>query len=159
MEVNEFQLCPTTTLSEVIVVDVTVNGKKATLLLDSGVSGNFLKEMFLNTQPKSQRGTGEKSPQFNLERSSEKQIKLADGRIIKANKIIKEATFMMKKKRIDDVSFIVLPILNEKYDGILGMPFLQLLNPSMDWKNKSISLPKGINSEIVPQNHRQIHSR
>jgi len=31
---------------EVIVVDVTVNGKKAKLLLDSGASGNLLKERF-----------------------------------------------------------------------------------------------------------------
>ena len=58
---------------------------------------------------------------------------------------------MMEKKRIDDVSFIVLPTLNEKYHGILGMPFLQSTNPSIDWKNKRISWPKVINSEIVPQ--------
>ena len=31
------------------------------------------------------------------------------------------------------------------------MPFLQSSNPSIDWKNKSISWPKMINSEIIPQ--------
>ena len=60
---------------------------------------------------------------FKVNKIEPKNIRLADGTIIKSNLLVSS-------------SFILLPNLNDNYDGILGMPFLTLANPDVCWKKK-----------------------
>ena len=131
LQVNELCLCLTATHSDVMIINARLNGHKARLLLDSGASGNFIKSSFIN-------GTSENSVNpndFKISNIEPKNIKLADGSIIKSDKLVSDVNTLVNGRNIMN-SFIMLPRLNSAYDGIIGMPYLASSNPNVDWKRK-----------------------
>ena len=135
-----------------MIIDAKLNGHKARLLLDSGASGNFIKSSFIN-------GTSENSANpkgFNISSIEPKNIKLADGSIIKSDKLVLDVNTLINGRNIKN-SFIMLPRLNSAYDGIIGMPYLVSSNPNVDWKRKKLfwrkeNLTKPNSTQNVPLN-------
>ena len=72
---------------------------------------------------------------FKVNKIEPKNIRLADGTIIKSNLLVSNVSTFLNGRSVKN-SFIVLPKLNDNYDGILGMPFLTLANPDVCWKKK-----------------------
>jgi len=106
-----------------MIINGKLNGKPARFLLDSGTSGNFLTTSFIKSFEKL-----DEPIDFKLNKIETKTFMLADGTIIKSN-----VNTFLNGRRVKNI-FIVLPKLNDSYDGILGMPFLTLANPDVFWK-------------------------
>ena len=73
---NVLTLC-SASQSNVITVNGTLNGKLAKMLLDSGASGNFIKKSFIDETSENLFD--------DLQLVNDKNVKLADGSIIKTN--------------------------------------------------------------------------
>jgi len=128
-QVNEVQL-GLPTHSPVMIINAKLNGKPARLLLDSGASGNFVKTSFIRSFEKMNEPID-----FKVNKIESKNIRLADGTIIKSNLLVSNVNTFLNGRSVKN-SFIVRPKLNDNYDGILGMPFLTLANPDVCWKKK-----------------------
>lgn len=91
-------------------------------LLDSGATGNFIDEKFVENQ------------NLNVvEKPCPVHVRLADGSI-KSQSINREITIVMKIR--DHEETITLDVGNfPKHTVILGMPWLQKHNPIIDWKH------------------------
>jgi len=106
---NELALRGNNPHSEVIIIQALLHGYPAKLLLDSGASGNFIKESFIN---QIQNNSQEKLDIMTID---EKNIKLADGSIIISNHFIPKMNTEIHGRNVKN-SFIVLNILNNKFD-------------------------------------------
>jgi len=111
-----------------------LHGHPVKLLLDSGVSGNFINGSFINRLKMDQYNR----KKLDIKDIEEKNIKLADGSTIKSNQLVSNVDTLINEKNIKN-SFIILSRLNSKFDGILGMPFLTTANPDVNWSYKSLN--------------------
>jgi hypothetical protein len=112
--------------SNVIVVNGTIDNWPAKSLLDSGASGNFLTRQFVI--------------EANIQTTPmiPKLIRLADGKLLKANEAVIDTDVEIKGKIVKN-SFIVLDQLNNGNDAILGIPWLEKADPVISFKNRTIS--------------------
>jgi hypothetical protein len=106
-----------------------INGHPAWILLDSGASRNFVDEKF--------------AQKYQLAQTSTKPftVELADGRKKEVNKEIK-----INKLELDSyrTTGIVAQVLNlQRYDAILGKPWLYHANPNIDWRENTLSFHYG----------------
>lgn len=109
-----------------ITLPATLNSQPAKILLDSGSSGNFIARKFVN--------------KYKLKTEPTKEtysVKLADGRKHPTNELVADAKLGMNEYKSKE-DLIVLPLDN--YDSILGMPWLEKVNPHIDWKSKTIEV-------------------
>jgi len=100
-------------------------GHPAVYLVDSGASGNFVRSAFLD--------------EWNVATSSlpqAQQINLADGSKRAATDLLSKAPVIIGTYS-DAIDLVSLPLGG--FDVILGMPWLESINPSIDWKAKSLS--------------------
>ena len=116
------------------------NGQAATLLLDSGASGEFIDPAF--------------AARCGLTLSpSDRTIKLADGTVVPAlGRVSTECALAAKTGAPVSFTstFTATPL--EGYDAILGVPWLAAHDPLIGWKNRSISVrnAKGVPRLIKP---------
>ena len=104
----------------------TLNGRSVVLLIDCGASSNFVSTEFVKNN--------------NLRISTTSivhTVTLADGSKKASDGILEHACINIGTYT-DHFDFIVLPL--PKYDAILGLSWLQSLNPTIDWIKQSISL-------------------
>ena len=117
--INELDLRSNRTHEEVMIIQAMLHGHPAKLLLDSGASGNFINESFVNRLKMVESNRNK----LEIKDIEAKKIKLADGSIIESNQFASNVDTFINGKNIKN-SFIILSRLNNKFDGILGMPFL-----------------------------------
>ena len=128
--------------SKVIVLNGTIDHWPAQSLLDSGASGNFLTRKFVNAA---------KIPTTSIQTKS---VRLADGKVLTASEAVVDRDVNVKGKSVK-CSFIVLDQLNNGNDAILGIPWLEEADPTISFKNRTISWK----SESNPlENHQHIES-
>ena len=102
----------------------TVEGKKATILIDGGsqanfISGNFTCNHHINT----------------LKRLEPQQIQMPDGHHQSSSEVVPSAKLQIGDYH-DSVKLIVTDIAS--FDIILGKPWLTHLNPDIDWQTNTI---------------------
>lgn len=116
----------------------TVCGRLAVLLIDSGASGNFIRTGFLH--------------ECNVATSPlphAQNINLADGSCRAATELLSNAPVSISSYS-DTIDLVALPLGG--FDVILGMPWLENINPSIDWKSKSLSFDhNGTKHVLEPQ--------
>jgi len=112
-------------LTILIKLQGSMCGHPAVYLVDSGASGNFVRSAFLD--------------EWNVATSSlpqAQQINLADGSKRAATDLLSKAPVIIGTYS-DAIDLVSLPLGG--FDVILGMPWLESINPSIDWKAKSLS--------------------
>ncbi len=125
-------LCFTTRSDEepLITLDLSVDGlaQPYRALLDSGASNNFIR-----------RGALEQSGVRFVERDTSPvwtTVRLATGATVKVKKRVVGLHYAFRTRQLND-EFIVLD-LDDKFDVILGMPWLKKYEPRVCWTDKSI---------------------
>ena len=128
---------------EMLVYSASVKGyeKTMTLLVDSGASQNFVSKSALMRSPKEwERLTREGKREAML-------VRLADGSTVRSDGALMELAFTFCDFRCAD-TFVVLE-MGQKYDLIVGMPWLARHQPWIDWRTRTIgsSTPSSDESE------------
>lgn len=130
---------------KLITIQGSVNGRSALFLVDSGSSGDFISHSFVAKYGMSA------SPL-----SEHQQITLADGTTQSALGCAHGARISIDDYD-DCFDLTILPLSN--YDVILGMPWLEQVNPIIHWREKRIEFSKsGINHQITPNTAIQLMS-
>ena len=128
-------VCSSTAHNEegLIVLKVFVKGNDVPLraLLDTGASNNFIRANVLEGLPSSSFNEKEIPP-------SRLQVRLADGSVVDVMKRVVQLHYSFNNQQLMN-EFIVLE-LDDKFDIILGMPWLSVQQPKIDWHNRSVLL-------------------
>jgi len=66
---------------------------------------------------------------------SPKKINLANGSSLTTNQVVSNVNTEVQGKTVQS-TFIILPELNNSYDAILGMSYLELADPLISFKSK-----------------------
>ena len=152
-------ICCSSTHSDVITVDGYLNGHSAHMLINSGASGNFITEKYII-------GSGRETLASIIDHTIPKTVKLANGSIIQTDQILNNINTSVKNKSFP-CSFVVLPELNNSYDAILGMPYLELADPDIsfskktfNWRNDSKTDQSGVDSinSSLQGNHSEVNA-
>jgi hypothetical protein len=109
-----------------IVLEVISEGKSLRAMVDSGATNNFVRRGSLPMLQFEEK----KSPRSDL------VIRLATGASLTVRKRVVTARFRYEK-RVFREDLVVLD-LDDKYDMILGMPWLRRHAPTIDWVTQSI---------------------
>lgn len=112
--------------SKVIVLDGTIDSHPARSLLDSGASGNFVTKNFV------------KKANLTSIPIQSKSVRLADGKLLTAREAVIGTEVKVNGKSVK-CSFIVLEQLNNGNDAILGIPWLEEADPTISFKNRTVS--------------------
>lgn len=117
-------------------VEGQVEGKKVSMLVDSGASRNFM-----SAELAQQLGIAQQSYQ-----GDGPQIKLGNGTIVPVTAQAKEVPTWIEGTK-SGIDFEILP-MGEK-TAILGIPWLRNVNPKIDWKKMTIRIRKGAERFLV----------
>ncbi|KAF1328373.1 reverse transcriptase, partial [Globisporangium splendens] len=128
-----------------IVHKVKVDGYSEPLraLVDTGASNNFVRTQVVRRQ-------GLDLPISNKEMI----VRLANGSKVTMPKRVLRMAIECDDFRGED-EFIALD-LDDKFDLILGMPWLRRYQPSIDWKKKKISVDKQVDEDLSCQAAREV---
>jgi len=124
--------------TKLIVIELEVEGLPRALraLVDTGASNNFVRSNVV------------KPLLHNVDSSaidSKLIVKLANGSTLTVPKLSIVLSFKFDGQTGKD-SFLLLD-LDDRFDAILGMPWLSKHRPIIDWTNQSLKFPQG---EVVP---------
>jgi gag-polyprotein putative aspartyl protease/Zinc knuckle len=106
-----------------------INGNAARILLDSGSSRNFIDETFVRRH----RLTSEKIKSFEVE--------LADGTTKDISQTVHIQELRIEPYCAKGISAQVIQL--QRYDVILGKPWLFFANPSIDWRKNTLTFNYG----------------
>jgi hypothetical protein len=112
---------------KLIKLHVVIAGKPAVCLVDSGASGNFISSSFVGQHCLTSHICGTQEPI---------KIELADGSQHFANQLLRAVSLTISTYT-DCEDFVLLPLGG--YDVILGMPWLERLDPCISWRKKSLT--------------------
>ena len=110
-----------------IVLRGTYHRHPAKILIDCGATGDFISCKFVKTK---------KIPSSN---STPFPITLADGQTQEICNTRTESLGLHTGRYSHQISLGVIT-LNDDYDIILGMPWLQHANPEIDWINRQLTI-------------------
>lgn len=109
-----------------IILRGRINGQDATVLVDGGSTGNFLSQRFV-----------ERHQLPTVPTTQPLEIRLADGSPITST--VKSGLLQCKIKSYTD-ALAGLPIVPlDKYDVVLGKPWLARLNPQVNWRTNVLT--------------------
>ena len=100
-------------------------------LVDTGATNNFVRAETLKGIPHQCWEEKELS-------SSMLHVRLADGTVVKERKRIVKLHYTHEGKKHHD-DFVVLK-LDDRFDVILGMPWLASKSPTIDWRTRSVTV-------------------
>ena len=115
----------TVTTRSLLKIGGFIDGHPAVFLQDCGATGNFISAAFVARHNLVTRG----SPSGEI-------ITLADGSQQKAGSTVDAASVRIGSYT-DSIDFVSLPLVG--YDVILGMPWLDHYNPTIDWRERTIA--------------------
>src|ERR1700733_1816471 len=114
------------TNNDMLTFEGTINKHFAKVLVDSGSSGNFIREEFAKS-----------SQTPLLPKQDAYEVKLADKKTLDVNLTAPHVKLQIQD-HTDIIDLDVLPL--EGNNVILGKPWLQKHNPDIDWRENSIAL-------------------
>ena len=100
-------------------------------LVDSGASNNFVRAQALRRIPPECITQKESAPSTLL-------VRLATGSTVQVKKRVVTIRYTLQGRKLND-DFIVLN-LDDKFDVILGMPWLASQHPTVDWSTRTLDL-------------------
>eukprot|EP00117_Sycon_ciliatum_P021906 scpid88865/ scgid19056/ len=110
---------------ELLRVDGKINGRRATMLIDSGFTHDFISQSFVERH------------QFSTASSTEPlNVALADGTSSSRPMVTVGPVKLVVKNFGEDQHFTVFPLVN--YDAILGKPWLTCNNPNIDFRTNQV---------------------
>ena len=111
--------------ASVMVIQATISNHPARSLLDSGASGNFVTAQFIS--------------KFSIptENVQPRAVRLADGQLLHVSQIVSNVPVTVNRKTVYG-DFMVLSELNNGHDCILGIPWLELANPVINFQERTI---------------------
>jgi RNase H-like domain found in reverse transcriptase/Reverse transcriptase (RNA-dependent DNA polymerase)/Integrase zinc binding domain/Retroviral aspartyl protease/Chromo (CHRromatin Organisation MOdifier) domain len=115
---------------KLITFSLSTSGIQLKALLDSGASNNFIRSQALESM-------GLKFIERKIPLSQLK-VRLATGATVNVKKRVVKLDYTYQGVNLHD-DFIVLD-LDDKFDVILGMPWLTKHQPIVDWKQRSVTL-------------------
>ena len=77
-------------------------------------------------------------------------VRLTTGASVIVMKCVVGISHTLKEVRYDD-DFIVLD-LDDKFDVILGLPWLRRYEPQVRWHRRSVNIPADCSSDVHPMN-------
>ena len=116
-------------------VNGKINGHKAWILLDSGASRNFLDDQFV------------KRCNITTQESAPVTIELADGRKQDTNRVVNIKDLHLDTYHTTGISAQVIKL--QRYDAILGKPWLYHANPTIDWRTNKLTFKYGPKTIVV----------
>src|SRR3954449_10461692 len=119
--------------NDMLTFNGIINKHSAKVLIDSGSSGNFVREKFANFS---------KLPLQT--KNTLYQVKLADKTTLDVNQSAPHVKLQIQDHR-DTINLDVLPLKGN--DVILGKPWLRKHNPYIDWRENMITFPD--NPDII----------
>jgi hypothetical protein len=121
---------------KLIKLSATVDSHKAVVMVDSGSTGDFISEEFVQ---------GNKLASRCYERP--KTVWLADGKELTIRSYVESRVKL--GDLTENVELAVIPLAG--YDMILGIPWLKRHSPIIDWNTSSVSVNiNGVMSELPP---------
>ena len=122
---------------KLITLQGSIHGQPASFLIDSGSSGDFISSAFVKKHS---------LPHQSL--SQRESITLADGTEQFAYGCTPKARVSIDSYK-DGLDLTILPL--SSYDAILGMPWLEQVNPDVDWRAKKLAFrTQGITHQLTP---------
>src|SRR3954451_22302748 len=123
--------------NDMLTFNGIINKHSAKVLIDSGSSGNFVREKFAN------------SVQLPLQlKNIPYQVKLADKTTLDVNQAAPRTELQIQDHH-DTIDLDVLPL--EGNDVILGKSWLRKHNPHIDWRQNKITFPD--NHDVIQKNN------
>src|SRR5215213_2249375 len=113
-----------------------INGHAAWILVDSGASRNFINQEFV------QRNN------IVAEKVSPISVELADGSKSETSKSINIRELKLGTYHTSDIPAQVINL--QRYDAILGKPWLYHANPNINWRANTLTFQYGTKTIVVP---------
>lgn len=123
---------------KLIQLQGTVFGHQGRFLVDSGSSGNFISTSFV------ERHNLDQTPSFDSEPSL--GVTLADGRRHRTHGTMIGAPLCVSTYQ-DQVDLHCLPLGG--FDVILGLPWLEEVNPHIDWRERTLSFRRDQKEHVL----------
>jgi hypothetical protein len=114
----------------------TVNGIACNFLIDSGASGDFISTKFIERN---------RLNKYCVKMAPEMVVEMADGQSYVSDLMMKNGSVNIDTGGFNDIRDLVILRL-EGYDVILGMPWLEEVNPVIDWKRGTIEPRVSLNT-------------
>ena len=133
-------LCVTAKGDEVNLITLEIKGANnlpLKSLVDCGASNNFIRRQSLED-----RRLKYVERDIPLTRMT---VRLATGASVTVEKRVIGIRYTLKGKKYDD-DFIVLD-LDDKFDVILGLPWLRKYEPCVNWQHQSVTMPVSRSSD------------
>jgi hypothetical protein len=106
----------------------TLQGKPCEFLIDSGATGDFVSSTFIERYHLDSRCKDLASPLT---------VEVADGSVCTSSRVMTGVVMVDQDKELNcRCDLLVLPLSG--YDAILGMPWLEDVNPDIDWEVRTI---------------------
>lgn len=124
--------------TEVLLLSGVLDDVPMKILIDSGASSNFITPNILDQ--------AQKQPEVITEPID---VTLGNGSTTQVYQVIKDLVVCIDTTTVlpTTVSFCVFPI--QHYDAILGMPWLQRYNPTIDWRNRTLQIPGQSSVQVI----------
>lgn len=119
------------------VLQGSLEGHSAIFLLDSGATGNFVSAAFVSKHQLATKPLPEKHV-----------VRLADGSQQQTSALVTKAPVRIGSYQ-DHFDLVALPLSG--YDAIIGMPWLDQYNPTIDWQRQQLQFndERGCRHELV----------
>ena len=123
-------------------IRIQLAGVTALAMIDSGATGNFLSRKFATNHRIS--GLSKKRPY---------QLTVADGTPLNQDEgMVKEETLsLMSQIHGKDLGRITFDLVSVPHEVILGIPWLEKVNPSIDWNSQKITIEKEKSKKSTPK--------
>ncbi len=115
-----------------------IDGHSARILIDSGASRNFLDKQFVERY---------NIPIKNIDHVT---VELADGRKMETNKMVNISKLELDTYKTTGITAQVIGL--QRYDAILGKPWLFHANPNINWRNNTMTFQYGSKTIVVNAN-------
>ena len=114
-------------------IRIQLAGVMALAMINSGATGNFMSKKF---------ATNHRIPGLPKERPY--QLTVADGTPLNQDEeMVKEETLpLMSQIHRKDLERIIFDLVSIPHEVILGIPWLEKVNPSIDWNSRKITIGK-----------------
>jgi gag-polyprotein putative aspartyl protease/Zinc knuckle len=124
--------------NQLLRINGKVNGKSAWILIDSGATENFVDESFV------------KENQVPIQPTPKLNVQMANGHGHNITNIINSQQLTIQTYHTNNLSAYVMPL--QRYDLILGKPWLNETNPIIDWPKNTVIFAKGWRKHVIIAN-------
>ena len=114
---------------QLLRINGTIDGKSAWILIDSGATENFISDKFV------------KQHRFPTQKSTPLPVQLADRHNKETNQVTQIKNLNFNSYRTSNLTAYVMTL--QRYDMILGKPWLHDTNPVIDWQQNTLTFRVG----------------